>query len=162
MTQSGEHARRRGGAGQLPARFLAVLLTALALVPVSAHLAELPSKMGLAQAPYFTVQGIYRGWALFGIVLIGAIIADVILTIVLRADRTACGFAAAGALLMIATLVVFFAWTFPMNQATRNWTVAPPDWTHARRQWEYSHAANAVLTFLALCAVLVASLRPGR
>jgi hypothetical protein len=45
------------------------------LVPSGAHLFALPNKIGLAQDQYFVVQNIYRGWALFGIVLFGALIA---------------------------------------------------------------------------------------
>jgi hypothetical protein len=48
-------------------------------------------------------------------------------------------------------LAVFFAWTYPANQATRNWTVITEDWQGLRTQWEWSHAASAVLTFTALC-----------
>jgi len=53
-------------------QFLAVMLTALALV----HLAALPNKMAMAQAAYFVAQQIYAGWALFGIVLFGALVAN--------------------------------------------------------------------------------------
>jgi hypothetical protein len=47
-------------------QFLAIMLTALALVPSGAHLAALPNKMAMAQAAYFVAQQIYSGWALFG------------------------------------------------------------------------------------------------
>jgi hypothetical protein len=56
-------------------QFLAIMLTALALVPSGAHLATLPNKMTMAQADYFAAQQIYAGWALFGIVLFGALAA---------------------------------------------------------------------------------------
>ena len=46
--------------------FLAIILTALALVPSGAHLAALPNKMAMAQPAYFIAQQIYAGWALFG------------------------------------------------------------------------------------------------
>ena len=52
-------------------QFLAIILTALALVPRGAHLAALPNKMAMAQAAYFVAQQIYAGWALFGIVFGG-------------------------------------------------------------------------------------------
>jgi len=42
-----------------------------------------------------------------------------------------------------------------MNVASDNWTVAPEDFEAARRQWEYSHAVNAVLTFMALIAITI-------
>ena len=56
-------------------QFLAIMLTALALVPSGAHLAALPNKMAMAQPAYFVAQQIYAGWAFFGIVLFGALIA---------------------------------------------------------------------------------------
>jgi hypothetical protein len=49
-------------------QFLAIILTALALVPSGAHLAAMPTKMAMAQAAYFAAQQVYAGWALFGIV----------------------------------------------------------------------------------------------
>jgi hypothetical protein len=65
-------------------RFLAVILTALALVPTGAHFFELPNKIRLAQEQYFTVQGLYRGWSLFGFVLLGAIGANLVHAILIR------------------------------------------------------------------------------
>ena len=64
MTPNDDDSHQRDGAGQVAARFVAVLLATLALVPVGAHLAELPSTMELAQASGFTVQGVDRGQAL--------------------------------------------------------------------------------------------------
>jgi hypothetical protein len=43
--------------------------------------------------------------------------------------------------------------TYPVNVASNNWTVTPADFEAARRQWEYSHAITAVLTFVALVAI---------
>ena len=54
-------------------QFLAIMLTALALVPSGAHLAALPDKMTMTQAAYFVAQQVYAGWALFGFVLFGAL-----------------------------------------------------------------------------------------
>jgi hypothetical protein len=142
--------------------FLAIVLTALALVPAGAHLFALPNKIGLGAADYFTVQGIYRGWALFGFVLIPALGVDAALAALLRHERWPFRFAALGAALMLATLAVFFAWTYPANQATANWTRIPPGWEALRAQWEWAHAANAMLTFLALCAVTLAALLARR
>jgi hypothetical protein len=70
-------------------QFLAIMLTALALVPSGAHLAALPNKMAMAQEAYFIAQQIYAGWALFGIVLFGALAANLAHTIdhFLRAKR---------------------------------------------------------------------------
>jgi hypothetical protein len=70
-------------------------------------------------------------------------------------------FALVASLLMLASLAIFFIWTYPANQATSNWTVAPANWASLRTLWEYSHAANAVITFLALCAVTASLVTKG-
>ena len=144
--------------GRKAARFAAIVLTVLALVPAGAHFFELWNKIDLPQEAYFTVQGIYRGWALFGIVLFGALAANLAVTVLSRHQGAAFWPALAAFLLVAATLAIFFLWTYPANQATENWTLAPANWEALRTQWEYAHAANAVLTFLALCAVTLSSL----
>ncbi len=142
--------------------FLAVILTALCLVPAGAHLFELPNKIALAQDQYFVVQGIYRGWALFGLVLIPAVGVILLLTFMLRRQTVAFRYALAALVCMAATLAIFFIWTYPANVATSNWTAVPDNWEVLRRQWEFAHAANAVLTFLALCALMGAVLSAER
>ena len=57
---------------------------------------------------------------------------------------------------LLGTQVVFWVFTYPMNVASRNWTVMPEPFEAARRQWEYSHAASAMLTFVALIAIAAA------
>jgi hypothetical protein len=138
--------------------FLAVILTALCLVPAGAHFFELPNKIGLAQDQYFIVQSIYRGWALFGVVLFPAIAVVLALAVMLRRQAAAFRYALVAFVCMAATLAIFFVWTYPANVATNNWTVVPEQWETLRRQWEFAHAANAVLTFLALCALMGAVL----
>ena len=140
------------------AQFLAIMFTALALVPAGAHLFELPNKIGLAKEEYFVVQNIYRGWALFGIALFGALAANLAAAILVRRQRAPFWLALVAFLLVAATLAIFFSWTYPANQATDNWTTAPANWQELRLQWEYAHAANAVLTFLALGAVTMSVL----
>lgn len=132
-------------------QFCAIVLTALALVPAGAHLFELPNKIALNQQAYFTVQAIYRGWALFGIALFGALFANLALTLLLAFRRGAYVLPLLAFVLVAATLVIFFIWTYPANQATANWTLPTPNWTTLRLHWEYAHAVNAVLTFVALC-----------
>ena len=139
-------------------QFIAIILTALALVPAGAHLLELVHKITLDRAQYLTVQQLYRGWAFLGAVLIAALLANLALTIRSRRQGRPMRLAAIATLLLAANLTIFFIWTFPANQATGNWTVMPADWEALRDQWEYSHAVNALLTFLALSATLASSL----
>jgi hypothetical protein len=137
----------------------ATLLTALALAPGLAHAFELPAKIHMSEADYFTVQRIYRGWALLGGVLLLALIADAAFAFSLRGEGAAFALATAGTVVLAATLAIFFAFTQPANAATRNWSVATADWATLRVRWEYSHAVNAGLTFLALVLIVLAGVR---
>lgn len=144
-----------------------LLFAALALVPAGAHLAELPNKVDLSSEQYLTVQQIYRGWALFGIVVVGAIASTLILTLMSRRRAPRTFFLGLVALIsLLGTQLIFWAFTFPANQVTRNWTVLPPNWTELRLQWEYSHAASALLNLVALVALALGacpgSLGPAR
>jgi hypothetical protein len=140
--------------------FLAIVLTALALVPSGAHLFALPNKIGLEQNQYFIVQNMYRGWALFGVVLIPAALANFASAFVRRGQGTPFWLALAAGVLIVLTLVVFFTFIFPGNQATNNWTAAPENWPMLRERWEYGHAINALITFVALCCSTLAALAP--
>lgn len=125
--------------------FVSLVMVALALAPAMAHLLELPNKMQLTRADYLTVQQIYRGWALLGIVVLGALLATGTLAVSVRHRRRAFAFALLSFLCVAGTQAIFWNYTYPANQATGNWTVLPQQWQALRRQWELSHAASAVL-----------------
>src|SRR5262245_55621180 len=139
-------------------KFFAITFTALALVPSGAHLLEMTHKLALARDDYVIVQGIYRGWALTGFVLIGALLANLALSVALRRQRLQAMLSLAATAAFGAMLAIFFTWTYPANVATANWTVAPPDWAALRAQWEWSHAANALVAFIALCLTVAAAI----
>lgn len=139
-------------------QFLAILLSVLALIPSGAHLFELPNKMALSQVDYFTVQGIYRGWAVLGAFWVAALIANAALAYLVGSQSWPSGLAALSAACFALMFVVFFIWTFPANQATENWTSVPAGWESLRQQWEYSHAVNASIVFLAVCFTALSAL----
>jgi hypothetical protein len=129
-------------------QFLAIVFTALALVPGGAHLMSLPAKIAMPAEPYFVAQQVYRGWAWAGVAIFLAIFANFLSAFFTSGNGRRLSMAAG--VIVATTLGVFFAWTYPANQATGNWTSVPENWERLRTQWEYSHAANAVLTFAAL------------
>jgi hypothetical protein len=134
--------------------FLAVILTGLAVIAPAAHLLEMPRKMRLPKNRYFIVQDIYLGWWKVGLLLTAAGAVNIALAI-----TTGSGFAVAAAVLIAVNLAIFAIWTLPVNRATQNWTVQRDDWQTLRNRWEYSHAANAGVTFLAFCAAALAALK---
>lgn len=135
-------------------RFLALLFAALALAPAMAHLLELPNKIALGREEYFTVQQIYSGWALLGIVVAGALLSTLALAILDRDERGRFVPALVAFLCIVGTQLVFWTFTQPANRATENWTMIPDNWAALRTQWEYSHAASAALNLVALVAVI--------
>jgi hypothetical protein len=135
--------------------FLAIVLTAIILVPSGAHFFELPNKIGLVQEQYFIVQNIYRGWALFGGAIFPALIAIALLAWTARSHVFEFRLAVLAFFCIALSLAVFFTFVYPGNVATENWTTVPENWISLRRHWEYGHAASAILTFVALCALVL-------
>ena len=138
------------------AALLALVLTALALIPAAAHVLELPNKLPMEREAYLIVQQVYRGWSFAGIVVIGALIATLWLAIV--ADERAEVPATLAFMAILLTQVVFWLFTFPVNRRTHNWAEAPEDWKQLRDRWEISHAASAFLNFFAFVCVALAIL----
>ena len=98
-------------------QLLAVLLVAVCLVPAGAHLFELPHKMALPSDQYMTVQGIYAGWALFGIPIAIALVLTASHTRLVRSDRAAFALSLVALLCLVATQAIFWTFTYPMNVA---------------------------------------------
>jgi hypothetical protein len=140
-------------------KFLTVIVTGLSLIAPAAHLFELPNKIGLPQAEYFVVQQIYSGWWIVGLLLPLAFLANAGNAISMRADKAAMMLSIAAAVLIALNLIIFVIFTQPANAATQNWTVQPENWETLRTQWEYSHAVNAAVNFLAFCCAAGASTR---
>lgn len=135
--------------------FLAIVLTAIILMPSGAHFFELPNKIGLVQEQYFVVQNIYRGWALFGTLIFPALVFTALLGFLARDNPLESRLAFFACLCIAASLGVFFGFVYPGNVATANWTTVPENWEMLRRHWEYGHAASAILTFIAFCALVL-------
>jgi Ca2+/Na+ antiporter len=147
-------------------QFTLLLCLAIILIPAGAHLFELSAKMAMARADYMTVQGIYAGWAWFGVPIFAAMILLLLHAIMMRDNRTSFWLSLAALVLIVISQIIFWTYTFPMNSLTLNWTLPPQDFEASRRQWEYSHAINAGLTLAAYVAgtlaVLTARLRRGQ
>lgn len=138
--------------------FWCLLSTALTAAAGLAHLYALPNKLRLNWQDYLTVQQIYRGWALLGIVVIAAVILNLLLAIKLRDEGSVFLLALTAFLSTLASQVLFWLYTFPVNRMTKNWTVVPADWLRLRSQWEYSHAAGAILDLTALILLFLVAL----
>ena len=138
-------------------RLARLILVILALIPEGSHLFSLISKMRLDKAAYLAAQRAYDGWALFGIVITGALLSMLGLTIVLYQKGEPYLLSLLAFLCIVASQVIFWLCIFPQNRATEQWTMLPENWETLRATWEYSHAASAVLTFLAFLLLIIRS-----
>lgn len=139
-------------------QFVAILCVAVVMAGGWAHLLELPNKIVLSRKDYLTVQQIYRGWALLGIAAIGALLGTAVLAWLQRGQGPPFYLVLVATACVTLSLIVFFSFTLPANNATRNWTTLPENWETLRRQWEYSHATGAILYFIALASLVLSVL----
>jgi len=139
-------------------RWLTIMLTALSLVPALAHLLEMPAKMTYDGTLWLRLQqSLYGAFGTFGGAFeVGAVITTIVLVILVRDRPPAFGWTLLGAACVVAAHVAFWIWLAPVNAtiaATAPGTL-PADWTGLRSQWEYTHAARAVLQIIALGALV--------
>ena len=138
--------------------FLSILFTAVAMAAGFAHFFELPNKIHISREDYLTVQQLYRGWALLGIAVMGTLLSTLMLTVLVRENPRVFYLTLTATLCIALSLLVFFLFTYPSNQETNNWTNLPENWQALRRQWEYSHAVGAGLSFIALTVLTLSIL----
>lgn len=144
--------------GTLAVQVAAILCVALVLTASGAHLFSLLSKMRLSPPDYMIAQRAYDGWALFGLPILAALILTLWHSYLVRADPAAMRLSLLAFLCLVAMQAIFWIYTYPMNVASRNWTVLPDEFEVARSQWEYSHAVGAILNFVALAAITASTL----
>ena len=140
-------------------RSTTLVLTALAMSAALAHAFELANKINLSREQYLIVQQLYMGWAWLGLVVVGATVATLMLALTSRNEPRVFSGALIAFVCVAASLLVFAIFTYPVNQATHNWTMTPDNWEALRRDWEYSHATAAGLDFLAFVALVVTLVR---
>jgi hypothetical protein len=138
--------------------FLALMLTAIAMALALAHFFELPNKIAISAEHYLIVQRNYDNWSIIGTVVPLAFLTVAALTFMLRGSGPPFAPALIALVLMLAELVVFWGFIFPVNQATENWTVLPQNWGALREQWEYAHAVRTLLYVFALGALVMSLL----
>lgn len=139
---------------------LNLLIAALATTAPIAHVVELPNKLRMDGGLWLAVQQqLYRGWgSVYGPVEILALATSVALAF-LRRKRPDCLRPTLAAVLLYAGMIaVFFVFNAPVNHAFQAWTPAtlPADWPAYRIRWEGGHALAALLSVIALGALVLA------
>lgn len=141
-------------------RLLTILLVVLGLGPALAHLFELPAKITFEGAlwlellhrlypPAFGTAGAFFE--------VAAVAAAFVLAYLVRHRTPGFAWTLSGALLLAASHAAFWIWVAPVNAAMADLTAQtlPANWTALRDQWEYSHAARALLQLAGLSAIVI-------
>jgi hypothetical protein len=141
-------------------RFLTIMCVALSLGAALAHLYELPAKINFDGELWLELlHRLYPAFGTAGAVFeVGAVVAAIVLTLLVR-HRAPGSFAwsLAGALCLLVSHAAFWIWVAPVNAELGPLTVAtlPADWMELRDQWEYTHAARAILQLTGLAAIVM-------
>jgi hypothetical protein len=155
-----------------------VFLVSVAMALALAHALELPGKLRLDRDSYCELQLIYYpGFTYGGFGEVLALFATLALLLVTR-DGAAFRWTLAGFVALLAMHAIYWTVTHPVNRfwlkdqdltgfgkgffgfdpLRRHRDEASPDqlWRRLRDRWEYSHVARAILSAIALIALLIA------
>lgn len=143
-------------------RFITIMLTALSLSAAFAHLLEMPAKLTYDGALWLNLlQTLYPTFGrVSGVCEIGAVVAALVLVAAIRDRRKAFRWTLLAAACLVVTHAIFWIWVAPVNAALVPLSpeTLPTDWTHLRDQWEFGHAARAILQIVALAALVISIL----
>jgi hypothetical protein len=146
-------------------RFLTLVLAALALTMTSAHVLELPQKMGYDAALYAAVNTtLYRHFATVGAAYtIGSILAAGVLVLLVRGRRPAFRWTLTGATCLLLAFVSWLALVVPVNREVANAIRSAPQsvpavWMRHRARWEYGHATGFGIQLIGLASLVVSVL----
>ena len=157
---------------------VSVFLVAVAMALALAHALELPGKLRLDRDRYCELQLIYYpGFTYGGFGEVLALFATLALLLTTRNDA-AFPWTLAGFIAVLAMHAVYWTVTHPVNRFwlkdqdlagfgkgffgagptrdQREQASSDQAWRHLRDRWEYSHVVRAILSILALIALLIA------
>jgi Domain of unknown function (DUF1772) len=146
-------------------RFITIMLASLSMAMAFCHLLEMPPRLGWDASLWVGTTVTGNVFGLFGTV--GAAIetlawvAAVVLAYLVRQRAVITRWLTlSGAALYVLAFAAWWAFVFPVNREIATWTpgTQPQDWSAWRAQWEYAHAARAVLQIAGLAALVLSVL----
>jgi hypothetical protein len=142
-------------------RFVSLLLGALNLGLAWAHLIEMGPKRAMSGAGWLATQQIYRDFGKVSrITFPGTLLSELLLLLLTRGSRQVDRLTAASVSCTAATIAIWARFNEPVNREIVTWreNTLPANWRERRDQWEFAHAASAVLHAISLVALLSAVL----
>ncbi|MGH3836214.1 MAG: hypothetical protein ACRDSF_10995 [Pseudonocardiaceae bacterium] len=153
-----------GGMGIRVLRAVTLLLAALTMGLLFAHVLELGPKFGYPPELYVQLNNSLYAWygpPLGALLYVGSIVTAGVLTWLVRRRRAVLAWTGTAAILQAAALVTYFAVVEPVNQRLRPLPpgTVPADFAALRTQWEFGHVTEFVLFLVAFVLLVVSVLR---
>ena len=127
-------------------RLLTFVLAGLAVIRPIMDLVALPSVINLARDDYAAVQYANQSWAWLELIRLASFFSIVGLLIVEREHNRVMWPIRGAFIAQLCILVLYFAFTLPININTFNWTFFPDsNWAWLRIEWEYAGALSAII-----------------
>ena len=146
----------------ISARFISLLLTALAAGVVLGHVMSRAGKITLPGPLFVTVQNtLYRNWGKrVGAIEVGAFLSTLVVAFLSRGRGVIFALYLAGLLCLAGMLLVWAVFINPINIQVRASASEsfPADWASLRDRWHRLHAIRAMLAIAGLAAQISAVL----
>jgi hypothetical protein len=143
-------------------RFITIVFASLSMGLAFCHLMEMPAKLRYDGGLWLTLlQTLYGTFGTIGAVLeVGAVLAAVVLVFLVVRRRPSFGWTLAAAACLAVAHAAWWIWVAPVNAALVPLTpdTLPANWTELRNQWEFTHAARAILQILGVSALVLSVL----
>jgi len=112
-------------------------------------------------AQWIATQSLYQTFGTVGAgIEVGALFMVIVLSLAVWRRRPAFQWTLFGTVCLLLAHVAWWVFVAPVNAEISKWTpeTLPTDWTWWRSQWEYTHAARAILEISGLGALVIAIL----
>jgi len=137
-------------------RLLAFALTALALIKPMMDLAAVSSVISLSRDDYAALQDANRSWAWLELIRLASFFSIVGLLFFEREHNRVMWPIRGAFIAQLCILVLYFAFTLPINITTFNWTFFPDtNWAWLRIEWEYAGALSAIIGGISFVLLLL-------
>jgi len=137
-------------------RLLAFVLGGLALIRPMMDFAALSSVISLPRDDYAAVQYANQSWAWLELIQLASFFSIVGLFFFEREHNRVIWPIRGAFIAQLCIIVLYFAFTLPINIATFNWTYFPDsNWVWLRTQWEYAHALIAIISGISFVLLLL-------
>jgi hypothetical protein len=127
-------------------RLLAFVLAGVALIRPMMGLAAVSSVITLTKDDYAAIQYANQSWAWLEFIRLASFVSIVVLYFFEREHNRVIWPIRSAFVAQLLMVVLYVAFTLPINITTFNWTFFPDDnWAWLRIEWEYSRGLSAII-----------------